>query len=205
MKETVCETLETYAVPVYSRQFVREDLGKLAHFNISCALLWETLILQLRTRTISYSIARHRNNKQRELDMLRENHELEEEFDRDPQSEVKQERLEMKKKEFEEIFSEKMDGIIIRSRCQWYEKGERSNRFFLGLEKRNYLSRLVSCLKVEGKAVYKQEEIMNCLVQHYREVFCRRDNIPFNTDTYLHCSDKNVLSEQEKNYLERPI
>ena len=98
-----------------------------------------------------------------------------------------------------------MDGIIIRSRCQWYEKGERSNSFFLGLEKRNYLSRLVSCLKVEGKAVYKQEEIMNCLVQHYREVFCRRDNIPFNKDTYLHCSDKNVLSEQEKNYLERPI
>ena len=98
MKETVCETLETYAVPVYSRQFVREDLGKLGHFNISCALLWETLILQLRTRTISYSIARHRNNKQRELDMLREIHELKEEFGRDPQSEVKQERLEMKKK-----------------------------------------------------------------------------------------------------------
>ena len=31
------------------------------------------------------------------------------------------------------------EGVKIRSKCQWYEKGEKSTKFFLNLEKKNVL------------------------------------------------------------------
>ena len=61
MREAVYDVLELYCVPVYTRQFLIQDLGHTAQFQISHALLWEALILQLRTQTISYSINKCRN------------------------------------------------------------------------------------------------------------------------------------------------
>ena len=56
MREAVYDTLELYCVPVYTRQFLMQDLGHTAQFKISHTLLWEAMVLQLRTQTISYSI-----------------------------------------------------------------------------------------------------------------------------------------------------
>ena len=39
------------------------------------------------------------------------------------------------KKELERYFDKITDGIIIRSRVQWYEQGEKNTKYFLGLEK----------------------------------------------------------------------
>ena len=39
------------------------------------------------------------------------------------------------KKELEEIYDKIVEGNKVRSRCQWYEEGEKSNKFFLNLEK----------------------------------------------------------------------
>ena len=41
------------------------------------------------------------------------------------------------KRDLEEIFDNITEGTHIRSRCQWYEVGEKSSKFFLNLEKFN--------------------------------------------------------------------
>lgn len=41
-----------------------------------------------------------------------------------------------RKYELEEILSKAMEGVRIRSSCQWYEEGEKSKKFFLNLENR---------------------------------------------------------------------
>ena len=41
------------------------------------------------------------------------------------------------KKELDNIYDLKAEGIRIRSRCKWYEAGEKSTIFFLNLEKRH--------------------------------------------------------------------
>ena len=46
------------------------------------------------------------------------------------------------KQELDEVFNDIAEGIWIRSRCQWYEKGEKSIKFLLNFEKK----------KVESKA-----------------------------------------------------
>ena len=45
------------------------------------------------------------------------------------------------KRELKDIETEKIKGMIIRSRIQWHEEGERSTKFFLGLEKANAIKK----------------------------------------------------------------
>ena len=40
-------------------------------------------------------------------------------------------------KEYEDIFSNKTKGARVRARTQWWEEGEKSSKYFFGLEKRN--------------------------------------------------------------------
>ena len=41
------------------------------------------------------------------------------------------------KAKLESLYGYITEGIILRSRTTWYEKGEKSNKYFLNLEKRN--------------------------------------------------------------------
>ena len=47
----------------------------------------------------------------------------------------------------------KTRGTILRSRTRWHEQGERNNKYFLNLEKRNYSKKLVSKLKLQNGSV----------------------------------------------------
>ena len=51
------------------------------------------------------------------------------------------------KAEFETMYNHITEGIVIQSRCYWYELGEKSSRYFLGLEKnkiKTHLRRFVT-------------------------------------------------------------
>ena len=39
------------------------------------------------------------------------------------------------KQKLQNIYTKKVNGIRIRSQCNWYENGEKSNKFFLNVEK----------------------------------------------------------------------
>ena len=41
------------------------------------------------------------------------------------------------KEELDKLFEGKINGAIIRSRCDWLEHGEKSSKFFLNLEKKS--------------------------------------------------------------------
>ena len=43
------------------------------------------------------------------------------------------------KKDLELIYERTTEVIKIRSKCQWYEEGEKSTKFFLNLEKKDPL------------------------------------------------------------------
>ena len=45
------------------------------------------------------------------------------------------------KNELETIYDPIADGIRIRSKCKWYEHGEKSTKFFLDLEKKQSLNK----------------------------------------------------------------
>ena len=48
-----------------------------------------------------------------------------------------------KREELEKIRALKMEGVLLRSRGRWLEKGEKPTKFFLNLEKRNFISKSI--------------------------------------------------------------
>jgi len=68
--------------------------------------------------------------------------------------------LEMKKREQGNIRLQKLKGSIIRSKGKWVEEVEKPTKYFLNLENRNFVSKLVAKVeKDNGEIVSNQEEI----------------------------------------------
>ena len=55
------------------------------------------------------------------------------------------------KQELDEIFDDIAEGSQIQSRCQWYKKGKKSNKFFLNFEKKDGTQGQIQKLTVNVK------------------------------------------------------
>ena len=107
------------------------------------------------------------------------------------------------------IHSKKVNGIKIRSKCDWYESEEKSTKFFLNLEK-SRLSQGVVCSILKNKTEVKNQlEINNELYKFYKNLFkenlntSKEDifsfleniNLPRLTEQALEC--EGIISETE--------
>jgi hypothetical protein len=160
MNQTINEVLDEYAMPVYceSSRRTHESIHEL-NLTVRASLLWETVILRLRTETITYSIWKAREVQRREEILLSEISRLESETgqSRDMQSIIK---LNEAKKDYEEMRQNKLNGAIIRSRARWHEQGGKPSAYFCKLEKRNIISKTISSLRIGQNTVNNIEEIM---------------------------------------------
>ena len=65
------------------------------------------------------------------------------------------------KLELEEIDNYKTKGLILKSQCRWYEKGEKSNGYFLKLQSRNEIKKSMNKLqKEDGSMTTDTKEIL---------------------------------------------
>ena len=83
----------------------------------------------------------------------------------------------------EELYDNITNGLIIRSKVEWYEKGEKSNAYFFNLEKRN-----------KAKTHVKSITHENCLLEDHNVIMKNLEN--FNASLYTRKSLKT-----EKEYL----
>ena len=64
------------------------------------------------------------------------------------------------KTKLDKIYNKKLEGLKIRSTCDWFEKGEKSTKFFLTLEKRHTIIQNQSkTLAVDDEVVKEQPQI----------------------------------------------
>ncbi|MGI9312030.1 MAG: RNA-directed DNA polymerase, partial [Alphaproteobacteria bacterium] len=80
--------------------------------------------------------------------------------------------LEAAKSELQGLYNHKLRGIMIRSRAQWVEHGERNSRFFLNLENRNngihYIEKIQD---TSGNIVIGCRDVLNCLKNFYSNLY----------------------------------
>ena len=117
-------TLINQSIPVWLNEF-KDVTDK--------RVLWDLIKYRVRQVTIKYSKerARERREKLSQIETLLK--QCEDDCSTDPTS-GNIEKLEMLKGEYNSIYEYLSQGAIIRSRATWYEKGEKSNKFFLSLE-----------------------------------------------------------------------
>ena len=70
------------------------------------------------------------------------------------------------------------EGTRIRSRCQWYEEGERSSKFFLNLEKFNGTRIQIRKIIVNDQEIVDPNKILNEIRIFYESLFRKGDSKP---------------------------
>ena len=75
------------------------------------------------------------------------------------------------KNELETIYDHIADGIKIRSKCEWYEHGEKSTKFFLNLDKKQDVQNRIWKLIVEEKEMADHKETSKNIKTFYETLF----------------------------------
>ena len=82
----------------------------------------------------------------------------------------------MSLRDLEEIYDNIAEGIRIRSRCQWYEEGEKSSKFFLNLEKFNGMQSQIRKIIVNDQEITDPNIILNEIRNFYESLFKKGDS-----------------------------
>ena len=104
-------------------------------------MIWELFKYKIRQFSMRYSKNRANVQKDNEnklqKESLRSHKKLDQETDNHVRIFIEREiyQINEKLKEGDKV---KTDGAIFRSKCQWYENGEKNSNFFLSLEKNNH-------------------------------------------------------------------
>ena len=93
-------------------------------------------------------------------------------------------------------------GLITRSRAQWTEQGERSTKYFFGLEKSNSKKKNICKLVKDKVELYEQEEISKHAVDFYRHLFRSKEPNPDSMKEYITSTNTPVLDSTLKEELD---
>ena len=120
-------------------------------------------------------------------------------------SELEETKLGEAKSELKGILHEKGEGAKIRSRIQWFEEGEKSTKYFYGLEKRNAKDKLWDkIIDNNGNVKYGTHNILNTQIEFYSNLY-KKEGIDTKQTSEFLSSLEYQLDDQENSQLEENI
>ena len=203
VQSTIVNTIIQYAIPVYNKDYLTDERNfPSIEFTITNSLFYETLIMMLRGETVKYCKRKARERRSKEYTLVSEiqiaqNNFNENKCERNSQLLSKaQEDLESHRKPY-------INGLIIRSRTQWHEEGEKSTKYFLSLEKRNIARKSIQYIKHNEQIISKANEILSIFTKALKDKYAEH-NAQLNTEFVTNNIFK-PLTEEERNKLETEI
>ena len=137
--------------------------------------------MEIRGLTIAYSKNKAKRQRKRESDVQTRLEELEERISDSTSDEFINKALnekEILKQQLLLFYEEKANGLMIRSKTRWTEKGEKPTKYFFNLEKRNYSRKKIAELElVNGKHLHETDEIMKEIENFYRDLYTSNGDI----------------------------
>ena len=83
------------------------------------------------------------------------------------------------------IYDHFAEGVRLRSKCDWYEQGKKSTKFFLNLEKQQGNQNRIRKLIVNEKEINNETEILNQIKLFYETLF-QKPSLKYSTDDINH-------------------
>lgn len=177
------------------------DLENLISVKLSCndQLFFEILKMKIRSMSIEYSISKSRKEKDRYKKLETDIQNLENAMNMTPNDLILKS-LQDKKIELENARMQKIEGLLLRSRANWHENGEKCSQYFCKLEKKNYIKKTITELvNDEGKHLSKQSDILLEQKKFYNNLYLSR-NTDCGDNSFF---DHNVrLTEEQKEFCE---
>ena len=110
------------------------------------------------------------------------------------------------KRELDEIYEKIAEGIRVRSRCQWYEEGEKSTKFFLNLEKFHGRQGKIRKIIIDDHEITDSTRIRKHLKTFYESLFKKtvfKTSLEY--DNFLENIDIPILGIEDKTLCEREL
>ena len=151
-------TLINESVPTWLNEF--KDIG-------DKRLLWDLIKYKIRQVTIKYS-KKKAHKKREKISEIEASLKISEENCSANPTDANYERVEILQMEYDSLYEEIAKGAIIRSKATWYEKGEKSNKYFLNLENHRKTKSLVrKVFNDEGTLVTDPKKVLLEIEKYY--------------------------------------
>ena len=201
VRNIISETKAQYALLTYNRENLCNIPDSEIQFIVNDQLFLETLLLEIRAKTLSYSSFKKKEQDKLEKNLIAEIKILEERNNPSLHSLIE------KQHELEEIRKERLRGSLIRSRSKWIDEGEKPTKYFCNLETRNYVSKIIPRLTLDdGSDVTTQTEILTEVERFYKSLYQKNKDeiIDYDLNTVINANiDK--LSNSDRDSLEGKI
>ena len=204
LQKVISNTVQQYAIPLYSTDFASDPNNfQCIEFTISISLFYETLLMLIRGETVRFSKQKARKTREQEDKQIDTINKLQDAFNNNPTQRCLQQ-LEEAKSWLENIRKPQIKGLITRSRVQWHEDGERCSKYFLSLEKRNYIRKSIQCIKVDNKTVTSKPKILDLFSQSLSRKYTEESALT-NSNIYFQDNIKKKFSQAQKRALDEPL
>ena len=201
IKTVILNTKKQYCVPIYNYDNLENLSDEDIQLTIDDQLFFEVLLLEIRAKTISFASYKKKIKDREELALLREIERLENLSNLSYEDMLL---LEEKKLSLQEIRDQKLRGMIIRSRINWIQNGEKPSRYFSKLESRNYVAKRMAFLeKDDGTVIYEQNELLEETKQFYKNLYEKRHMNIIDIDVLVNHQKK--LSDIQRDSIEGNI
>ena len=133
---------------------------------------WEYIKCKIKHVSVRYGQEKAKNSKKKERDLNDKLNELTIKIETNDNNEEYENEKVLVETELRELDQYKLEGIIMRSKCLWYEKGEKSNKYFLNIIKQNKIKTTMNKLKTDnGEIVYNSNDILKHQAIFYEDLY----------------------------------
>lgn len=172
--------------------------------------LWDVIKFKVKDYSIRYGKQNKKDTNEKKTSVENEISNLKENIkSQAPNSQLLNnlyEELNVAQQQLNAIQSEEIKGLIARSRARWVEEGERSTKYFMGLEKAAQKKKTISKLVTESREILtSQEDISNHVVDFYQTLFSSRHPDSKSIDDYLTSSRLDSIDESLSEELDSSI
>ena len=162
-------------------------------------LLWEMIKMEIRAATILFSKRKAKENRNEERNLLEKFNCLQEQI-RSTFDEAKKAEIDRVKSKLAKVIAKKTQGTIVRSRARWYEFGEKNNKYFLNLEKRNHRKKHITALKNEDGFILRNAKQILAEEENFFKNIYKSKTISIETNNSVHFFDSpdlKTLNDEE--------
>jgi len=159
------------------KEIIRTTRAQFVTLN-SRRMLWEMIKINIKQFSIEFCKKNKKESNEKEIKLQESVDRLEEaitkiETNCKEKTELVKERSE-KESMLNAIYEQRVKGAHIRSKAEWIEEGEKSSKYFLGLEKQRQSHNVIGKLESEnGDIVYKDNDILTNITRFYDKLYTR--------------------------------
>ena len=159
---------------------------------------WDDLKCKIKALAIKHSIKKSRNRHKALLKLQREltNRTNEPNPDINLVNDLE--------RQIDDINTEKLRGVQIRSRAKWFENGERPTKYFFSLEKRKQPLNTITELTTQDGKITSNIDILEATRKFYQDLYTEAPVDNGKQEWFLHQLETS-LSDIDKNYCEGQI